>query len=75
MARYFFNVLHGNSGPDMVGEELPDDESAWLEATSMAGQLFKGMDGGFRPGHDWSLEVTDERRNPLYLIRVMAEEI
>jgi hypothetical protein len=75
MARYFFNVHHDGSGPDMEGEELPDNETAWREATIIAGELFKDIDGRFRPGHEWALEVTDERRNPLYFIRVSAEEI
>jgi hypothetical protein len=33
------------------------------------------MDGKFQPGQEWRLEVTDERRNPLYVIRLSAEEI
>jgi hypothetical protein len=75
MPRYFFDVHHESSGPDMEGEELPNNEAAWLKATLIAGELFKDIDGRFRPGKDWSLEVTDERRNPLYFIRVSAEEI
>jgi hypothetical protein len=75
MAKYFFNVHGGASGPDQVGEELPNDEAAWKEATMIAGELFKDIDGKFRPGQEWSLEVTDERRNPLYFIRVSGEEI
>jgi hypothetical protein len=74
MARYFFNIQDGSSRPDMKGEELPDNEAAWHEATLIAGELFKEIDGKFRPGEEWSLEVTDERRNPLYCIRVSAEE-
>jgi hypothetical protein len=75
MPRYFFNIQNGSSGPDMEGEELPNKEAAWREATLMAGELFKDLDGKLRPDHEWSLEVTDERRNPLYYIRVSAEEI
>jgi hypothetical protein len=75
MPRYFFNIQHEGSGPDVEGEELPNDEAAWLEATLIAGELFKKIDGKFRPGQEWSVEVTDERRNPLYFIRVSAEEI
>jgi len=70
----FFNILQG-SGLDVVGEELPNNEAAWHEATIIAGELFKGVDGKFRPGQDWSLEVTDERRNPIYLINISGEEI
>ena len=75
MPRYFFNVHNEGSSPDMEGEELLNNEAAWLEATLMAGNLFKDIHGKFKPGDEWSLEVTDERRNPLYFIRVSAEEI
>jgi hypothetical protein len=59
----------------MEGEELPSDEAAWHETTLIAGELFKDIDGKFRPAQEWSLEVTDEHRNPLYFIRVSAEQI
>jgi hypothetical protein len=75
MARYFFNIRTGESVSDQVGEELPNDEAAWKEATMIAGEVFKDIDGKFRPGEEWSLEVTDERRDSLYLIRVIGEEI
>jgi hypothetical protein len=75
MATYFFNVHPNGSGPDMEGEELPNDEAAWREATIIAGELFKDIDGKFRPGQDWSLGVTNERRNPLFFIRISAERI
>jgi hypothetical protein len=75
MARYFFIVHHEGSGPDMEGEESPNNEAAWHEATLIAGELFRDLDGKFRPGHEWSLEMTDNRRNPLHFIRVSAEEV
>jgi hypothetical protein len=73
VARHFFNIKGAASNPDMVGEELPNDEAAWHEATLIAGELFKDIKGKFRPGQEWSLEVTDERRNSLYYIRVSGE--
>ena len=75
MARYFFNIHDEGSDPDKEGEELPNNEAAWHEATLITGELFKDFAGKLRPGQEWSLEVTDERRNPLYFIRVSAEEI
>jgi hypothetical protein len=75
MARYFFNIRTGESVPDQVGEELPNDEAAWKEATMIAGEVFKDINGKFKPGQEWSIEVTDERRNPVYLIKVSGEEI
>jgi hypothetical protein len=72
MAKYFFNIHYQDSVPDMKGEELPNDEAAWHEATLIAGELFKDIDGMFRPGQEWSVQVTDEKRKPLYFIRVSA---
>jgi hypothetical protein len=39
MARYFFNIRTGESVPDQVGEELPNDEAAWQEATLIASEV------------------------------------
>jgi hypothetical protein len=75
MARYFFNVHYGNSKPDDVGEELPDDSAAWKEATLVAGELFRDVDGKLQPGQEWSLEVTDEQRRPLYSISVNSRKV
>jgi hypothetical protein len=33
------------------------------------------MDGKFQPGQEWRLEVTDERRNPLYVIRICRRDL
>ena len=66
MPRYFFNVHDERSNLDTEGEELPNDEAAWREATIVAGEMFRNIDGKFRPGQEWRLEVTDEGRNPLY---------
>jgi hypothetical protein len=75
MSRYFFNVHNEGSGLDTEGEELPNNEAAWRRATIVAAELLRNMDGKFQPGQEWRLEVTDERRNPLYILRVYAEEI
>jgi hypothetical protein len=75
MSRYFFNVHNEDSRLDTEGEELPNNEAAWLQATIVAGELLRDMAGKFQPGQEWRLEVTDERRNPLYILRVYAEEI
>jgi hypothetical protein len=74
MPRYFFDVHHQIERQDTDGIELPDNESAWREATLAAGECLKELDGGFRPGQEWQLKVTDEQRKPIYLIRITAEE-
>ena len=49
MPRYFFDVHEINPAQDEVGEESPDDEAAWEQATITAGEIFKEVDGKFRP--------------------------
>jgi hypothetical protein len=73
MPRYFFNVHHERSDADEVGEEFPDQQAAWREATITAGQLLQGLGGRLQPGRDWRLEVTDERANTVFLISVSAK--
>jgi hypothetical protein len=75
MPRYFFNVCHERQSIDTEGEELPNNEAAWREATAVAGEMFRNTDGKLQPGQEWRLEVMDERRNPIYMLRVYAEEI
>jgi hypothetical protein len=65
MARYYFNVHNGAPSVNDGGTELQDDEAAWRQATTTAGELFKDIDGKFQPDQEWSLEVTDERRKPI----------
>lgn len=73
MPRYFFNVYHDRAELDEEGEELPDVQAAWREATVTAGQIIQDLDGRLKPGKDWRLEVTDEFANPLYVIHVSAD--
>jgi hypothetical protein len=73
MPRYFFHIHHNGAQMDRDGEELPDKDAAWKEATLTAGQMLQSIDGRLEPGHDWRMEVTDEFANPLYVIRVRAE--
>jgi hypothetical protein len=60
---------------DDLGEELPDNEAAWKQATVVAGEKFKDIDGNLRPGQNWKLEVTDEARKPIYLIEIEARQV
>lgn len=74
MPRYFFNVYHERAELDEEGEELPDLQAAWREATVTTGQILQDLDGRLRPGRDWRMEVTDEFANPLYVIHVHANK-
>ena len=73
--RYYFNATGTYPGVDDIGDELPNDEAAWKEATRAAGEIFKDIDGKFRPGEEWCLEVTDDERNPIYIIQITAKQM
>ena len=75
MPRYFFHVHGIRRSRDEEGEELRDDKAAWDEATIIAGELFRDIDGKFQPGQEWSLEVTDAQRRSLYFINISAKKM
>ena len=45
MPRYFFHVYHDRPELDEEGEELPDAQAAWREATVTAGQIIQDLNG------------------------------
>lgn len=75
MPRYFFHVHNVAPIADLEGEELYDDEVAWREATSYAGALLHDIAGKFRPGQEWSLEVTDDARKSIYSISISSRRM
>ncbi len=74
MPKCFFNTHHDVSHTDYDGEEFADKYAAWAEATRMAGEIIKDIDGRLRPGHDWKLEVEDEFKNVIWALHVKAEQ-
>jgi hypothetical protein len=74
MPRYFFNIHHDTVHLDHEGEELPDKHAAWKEATVMAGKILQDLDGKLRPGHVWRMEVTDESKDPLFVLQISAQK-
>jgi len=75
MPRYFFHIHGVRPSVDDIGEDLPHDEAAWHEATLVAGEIFKDIDGKFRPDREWSLEVTDEQQSPIYSIEIKSRRL
>lgn len=59
---------------DDLGDELADDAVAWKEATKIAGELLRSLDGSFQPGQEWAVEVTDSRQQTLFWIRIIAQK-
>ena len=75
MPIYYFNVHDIEPSIDEDGEQFPDDEAAWKQATTFVGEFIKDIDGRFRPGQEWHLEVTDEQKRTLYRIRVSSTKV
>ena len=69
MARYFFNILDGQTPADDAGTELPDLRTAQREATRLCGEILREVSSAFGTASDWRLEVTDDQRNPLFSLR------
>jgi hypothetical protein len=74
MPRYFFNIHHETDRPDPIGEVLADDNEAWEEATTTAGQMIQSIDGKLKPGSDWRMIVTDEDANTVFELHVSARK-
>jgi hypothetical protein len=74
MPLYFFNIAQGElPRPPDEGMELPDDEAAWVEATTTCGEMIKELDGKLKAGPEWRMEVTKESGAVLYRLRFFAE--
>ena len=77
MPRVFFHV-YGGAEPayiDEIGEDLPDRAAAWREATMSVAQSIRDIDGRLRPGTDWRMEVTNERRKVIFVLCVLTAEL
>jgi hypothetical protein len=75
MPQYFFDV-NGDGVPDSdKGQTLANDDAAWHEATLVAGEIFKDVDGKLKPGEGWKLEVQDEKRRRLFSINVTSKQL
>jgi hypothetical protein len=73
--RYFFHIREGaRELPDEIGEDLPDDEAAWKEATITAGKLLQDMDGKLKSGQEWRMEISDEAGRLIWVLRLLAEK-
>jgi len=75
MARYYFDVDGVAPSFDAEGEELPDNQAAWREATQFAAELFKDSGRTSRPGDVWRLVVSDADRNQLDVTHIHSEEV
>ncbi|SEG26080.1 hypothetical protein SAMN04488144_112106 [Methylobacterium sp. 190mf] len=74
MPRYHFNVHDGSSILDGAGTELPDWQSARLEAVRRAGDILKQDAQRIALGEDWRIEVTDQTGLILFQMTFLVVE-
>jgi hypothetical protein len=68
MPTYFFHIDGERPHRDVIGEDLPHDEAAWVEAL----RLTRDIEGMVQPGQRWTLEVHDGNR-VLYRVAITTE--
>jgi hypothetical protein len=59
MPRFHLNVHDGKSIIDEEGTELPDWQTARIEAIHLAGNILRDAAQSIALGEDWCIEVTD----------------
>jgi hypothetical protein len=74
MPNYTFAVTHtGSPKSHPTTIDFPDNEAAWEEATTAAGEMLRDLDGKLKPGDKWEMEVRLASGETLYRIRVSSE--
>ena len=72
MPRYFFNRTDGYVDNDDVGTELPDLDTARIQAVVFAGESLKDDPSKVWAGHDFRVEVTDEAGRLVFTVVTLA---
>lgn len=73
MPRYFFHVTYETTQRDLDGIELADDRAAHKQAIEACTEILKDLGAGIRFGIPWSMEVVEEKRGTICLLRFQAE--
>ena len=72
MPTYHFHIEDGGHHPDREGTELPDDDSARIQAARLLGELLKEQPEVFWKDQCLRLTVADERQLTLFVLEVTA---
>jgi hypothetical protein len=74
MPLYYFVIKRDRkaSVADPSGLELTDMDAAWEEATKTAGEMIRDLDGKFKPGSEWSIEIQDASHKLLRTATLVA---
>lgn len=71
MPRFYFNVHDGKSGLDVIGTELPDWQTARIEAVRLAGEILRDDAPHIVLGDNWRIDVTDPRGLILFQMAIL----
>jgi hypothetical protein len=76
MPRFIFQVQQGNSpGIPAIEDVLCDSYAARKAALGMCADLAKDIVDGLKEDSEWRLDVIDESGNPVFRLRLLAEEL
>lgn len=70
MPRFYFHIRDGRDQFDMEGTELPDTETAHVEAIRLTGAVLEKEARRVAAGDRWTMDVTDEMGRPVYQVDV-----
>ena len=75
MPLYHFDIRDGSDLPDPEGSDWPSDDAARLEAVRLMGELMLEMPDHFAKFEEWTLTVSDEHRQALFLMTVKSQPL
>jgi len=76
MPLFFFSIRHGEyGGVSNDGVELPDRSAAWKEMTGVCRDVIGDVSRKLVENAEWQMELLDERRRPVFRIRLIAETL
>jgi hypothetical protein len=74
MPKYFFSVRHGDHiSQHDDGIDFPDVAAVQVEATKSTGEILRDLNQALESGSELRMEVADEARKPVFILRVIAE--
>ena len=72
MPRYFFHIRDGKDDPDTEGTELPDIDTAKVEASRLAAAALQEAPQAIWQGLRCTVEVADDNGTILFTVQVVA---
>lgn len=75
MPVYYFRISNGPYSGASDRIELADHSEAWDEMTKVCADLVGGICRNAKPNTEWSMELLDAAKKPVFRIRLLAETL